>query len=439
MHYDLIIKNGNCVLPWGQYETGIGVIKGRIQSLSVQSSDAAEKIIDAKGLYVLPGLMDCHVHFREPGNAMIETIETGTKAAAMGGLTTVFDMPNTNPPTADKEMIIWKQERARETSWVNFGFYVGATRENTQNLPKLETMKGVCGIKVYAGSSTGSLMVEDDESLEYIMRYGHRRVCYHAEDEYRLQTRKKLFCEGMPYENHRLWRDEECAFLGTRRIIKLARKTGRPAHILHTTTQEELEWLVDYKDIATVEVLGNHLTQIAPECYERLGGLAVMNPPIRDKRHYDACWRGIENGVVDIVSSDHAPHDPEAKAKPWLCCPSGMLGVQTLVPLMLNHVSEGRLSLGRLVDLMASNPARIYGMPTKGRIQVGYDADFTLVDMKTNRRITNDWIVSPAGWTPYDQMEVKGWPVATIVKGKIVMQDNEICGKPDGDLVDFLP
>lgn len=439
MYYDLIIKNGICIFPWGEMQTNIGIKDKHIRSLAVSHMDEAEQILDAKGLYVLPGLMDCHVHFREPGNAAVETIETGTKAAALGGLTTVFDMPNTNPAITDREMIAWKQKRAQETSWINFGFYIGATRENTKDLAQLETQKGVCGIKVYAGSSTGSLMVEDDASLEQIMLHGHRRVCFHAEDEYRLQKRKKLFCEGMPYENHRLWRDEECAFLGTRRIIALARKTGRPAHILHTTTQEELEWLVDYKDIATIEVLGNHLTQIAPECYERLQGRAVMNPPIRDQRHYEACWEAVRNGMVDIISSDHAPHDPSAKAKPWLCCPSGMLGVQTLVPLMLNHVHEKRLSLNRVVDLMSANPARIYGLSTKGRIQVGYDADFTLVDMNQKKRITNDWIASPAGWTPYDQMEVTGWPMVTIVKGKIVMQNDEICGNPEGDLVDFLP
>lgn len=439
MRYDLILKNGTCIFPWGEEKANIGVKDGRILSLTVGQNDGAEQVVDAQGLHILPGLMDCHVHFREPGNALVETIETGTRAAALGGLTTVFDMPNTNPAIADLEMVEWKQKRASESSWINFGFYIGATRENTKDLARLESQKGVCGIKVYAGSSTGSLMVEDDASLEQVMLHGHRRVCYHAEDEYRLQERKKLFCEGMPYENHRLWRDEECAFLGTRRIIELARKTGRPAHILHTTTQEELEWLVDHKDIATVEVLANHLTQIAPECYERLKGFAVMNPPIRDQRHYDACWEAVRNGVVDVVSSDHAPHDPELKAKPWLCCPSGMLGVQTIVPLMLNHVNEGRLSLSRLADVMAANPARIYGMSTKGRIQVGYDADFTVVDMQKKRRITNDWIASPAGWTPYDQVEVKGWPMVTIVKGRIVMQNDEMQGMPEGELVNFLP
>ncbi|CAK7192422.1 Allantoinase [Commensalibacter sp. Nvir] len=437
MHYDLILKNGTCIFPWGQEKTNIGVKAGKIYSLSTKNEDEATHLLNVEHCFVLPGLIDCHVHFREPGNALVESIETGTRAAALGGLTGVLDMPNTTPPITTMEMIQWKQKRALETSWVNYGFYVGATHNNIQELARLETQMGVCGVKVYAGSSTGDLMVEDDPSIEAIMLSSRRRVYFHAEDEYRLRERKKLFCVGMPYENHPLWRDEECAFLATRRIVALAKKTGRPAHILHTTTQEELEWLEHYKAIATIEVLVNHLTQIAPECYQHLKGMAVMNPPIRDKRHYNAAWAAVQNGVVDILSSDHAPHDPTAKTKPWLCCPSGMPGVQTIVPLMLNHVNENKISLSRLVDLMAANPARLYRVPTKGRIQVGYDADFTVVDMNKTRTITNDWIVSPAGWTPYDQKKVKGWPVATIVKGSIVMQDDAIIGQPHGQLIQF--
>jgi dihydroorotase len=238
---------------------------------------------------------------------------------------------------------------------------------------------------------------------------------------------------------HRIWRDEECAFLGTRRIMAIARKTRRPAHILHTSTAEELKYLQGFRDIATVEVLVNHLTQVAPDCYETLGALAVMNPPIRDRRHFDAAWQAVADGTIDVVSSDHAPHSLEAKAKPWPECPAGLTGVQTIVPVMLNHVNAGRLSLGRLVDLMSSGPARVYGLQAKGRIAAGYDADFTLVDMKARRTITNDWIVTPAGWTPFDGTDIQGWPVATIVRGNIVMRDDTITGTPIGQLACFTP
>ncbi|QDH17638.1 dihydroorotase [Swingsia samuiensis] len=439
MHYDLIIRGGKCVFPWGESEADIGVHNGRIASLSVSHQDEADQIIDAKGLHVLPGLIDSHVHLRDPGNAAVETLETGTRAAALGGVTTVFDMPNTSPSVTDKKMLDWKREHISQVAHVDVGMYIGATRENTPDLAMLEQQPGVCAIKVFAGSSTGDLMIEDDAGIEAVMRSGHRRVCFHSEDEYRLQERKSMFHEGQPYEMHSVWRDVECAFLGTRRIMAIARKTGRPAHILHTSTAEELEYLAEYRDVSTVEVLVNHLTQVGPECYEKLGGLAVMNPPLRDRYHYEASWKAVQDGRVDVVSSDHAPHPLEAKKRPWPTCPAGLTGVQTIVPVMLDHVNAGRLSLARLVDVMAAGPARVYGLQTKGRLAVGFDADFTLVDMKAQREITNDWIVSPAGWTPFDGTTVQGWPMATIVRGTVVMKNNEVIGNATGRFAKFAP
>jgi dihydroorotase len=280
-------------------------------------------------------------------------------------------------------------------------------------------------------------LVEDDESLERVMRSGRRRISYHSEDEYRLIARKPLFKLGDPYSSHMLWRDEECAFLGTRRLMALARRTGRPAHILHVSTEEELEYLKDFRDIATVEVLVNHLTQVAPDCYDTLKGFGVMNPPIRGRRHFDAAWHAIADGTVDTIGSDHAPHPRAAKEKPWPDCPAGLTGVQTLVPVMLDHVNAGRLSLARMVDLMSAGPARVYGLVGKGRLAAGYDADFSIVDLKRQSRIENNWIVSPCGWTPFDGMSIIGWPVATIVRGKIVMRDDEVLGTPIGRLARF--
>ena len=290
---------------------------------------------------------------------------------------------------------------------------------------------------MFAGSSTSSLLVEDDEHLERLMRAGRRRIAFHSEDEYRLRERKSLFRSGMPYSCHMEWRDEECAFLGTRRLMALARKTGRPAHILHVSTAEELEYLRDFRDIATVEVLVNHLTQVAPDCYERLGGRGVMNPPIRGERHRAASWAALRDGTVDTIGSDHAPHSRAAKALPWPDCPAGLPGVQTLVPVMLDHVNAGRLSLSHLVDLMAAGPARVYGLVGKGRLAAGYDADFTLVDMKRRRTIEDSWIASPCGWTPFAGMAIHGWPVATIVRGTTVMRDDEVLGAPIGRLARF--
>ncbi len=437
MHYDLLIRGGDCVLPWGEARIDIGVRDGRIAALGTPAGATADEVIDAAGLHVLPGLIDPHVHLRDPGDPAVETIPTGTRAAVMGGLTAVFDMPNTTPAITDAEQVAWKQGYAGSNSYCDIGLYVGGTKTNTDALPVLETLPGVCAVKVFAGSSTGTLMVEDDESLERVMRAGRRRIAYHSEDEFRLQARRALFKSGDPYSSHMEWRDEECAFLGTRRLMALARRTGRPAHILHVSTAQELEYLQDYRDIATVEVLVNHLTQWAPDVYDRLGGFGVMNPPIRGRAHYEAAWAAVRDGTVDTIGSDHAPHPRAAKHRPWPEVPAGLTGVQTLVPVMLDHVNAGRLTLGRLVDLMCAGPARVYGALGKGRLAAGYDADFTLVDMRRRRTIEDDWIVSPCGWTPFAGMSVTGWPVATIVRGQAVMRDDEVLGPPCGRLVSF--
>ena len=435
--FDLIIRGGTCVLPWGEAAADVGVRNGRIAAISLPASAASETVVDARGLHVLPGLIDPHVHLRDPGDASVESIPTGTRAAVLGGLTAVFDMPNTSPAIVDAAAVAWKQEYIERSAWCDMGFYVGATKTNIASLSGLEVARGVCGIKVFAGSSTGDLMVEDDENLERVMRAGRRRIAYHSEDEYRLQARKPLFKSGDPYVSHMAWRDEECAFLGTRRILALARATGRPAHILHVSTAEELEYVQDFRDLCSIEVLLNHLTQVAPDVYERLEGFGVMNPPIRGQRHMDAAWAAVRNGMVDTIGSDHAPHPAAAKRKPWPDCPAGLTGVQTLVPVMLDHVNAGRLTLGHMVELMSAGPARIYGAVGKGRLAAGYDADFTLVDLKQHRTITNDWIVTPCGWTPFDGMAVTGWPVATIVRGRIVMRDGDVLGSPSGRLVGF--
>ncbi len=386
-HFDLLIRNGTCLLPWGAEEIDVGVRNGRIDAIGVNANATADKVLDAVGLHVLPGLIDPHVHLRDPGDKTVETIPTGSKGAILGGLTAVFDMPNTSPSITDADRLVWKQDYVERVAWCDMGLYVGGTKTNIPALPALELGRGVCGVKIFAGSSTGDLMIEDDEHLEQAMRSGRRRIAFHSEDEYRLQARKPMFKSGDPYTNHMVWRDEECAFLGTRRLMALARKTGRPAHILHVSTAQELEYLKDYRDIATCEVLVNHLTQVAPDCYERLEGFGVMNPPIRGQEHQDAAWRAVNDGTVDTIGSDHAPHPRDRKLLPWPDCPAGLTGVQTLVPIMLDHVNAGRLSLARMVDLMCAGPARVYGVVGKGRLAAGYDGDFTLVDMKRQRRI----------------------------------------------------
>lgn len=437
-HYDMIIEGGTAVLPWGETNARIGVRGRRITTLAAAGD--ADVVIDARDLHVLPGLIDPHVHFRDSGTAElpeVETLETGTRGAVLGGITAIFDMPNTTTPAIDAQNLAAKCKSVAGRAWCDVGFYVGATKQNVEHLATLETEPGVCAIKVFTGSSTGNLLVEDDASIEQVMRSGRRRIAFHAEDEFRLRQRRNLFASDDAFSNHAKWRDPECAALGTRRIVALVRRTSRPAHILHVSTEDEFEYLRDHHDLVSVEVVVNHLTQSSPDAYDRLGAYAVMNPPIRDVRHREAAWRAVADGLVDTIGSDHAPHRAADKARPWPDTAAGLTGVQTLVPVMLDQVHHGRLSLARLVDLMAAGPARIYGAVSKGRIAAGYDADFTIVDLQQRRRIEPSWLVSPCGWSPFAGETVTGWPVMTVIGGMVVMREDTVVGPPQGCMLEF--
>lgn len=424
--YDLIVRGGTCLTPAGRIETDIATRGGRIAAIGDLSRAQAEMRLDAKGLHVLPGIIDSQVHFREPGNEHKEDLESGTRAAALGGVTAVFEMPNTDPPTVLGEHLDDKIKRATGRSWCDFAFFVGAAKENINRLSGLEQLPGCCGIKIFMGSSTGSLLVADKGLLRTVLERGRRRIAVHAEDEERLKARFEYAAHGKQAYCHPIWRDDETALIATRKILELVRETRRRIHVLHVSTRQEIELLAGHKDLVTVEVTPQHLTLAAPDAYDRLGTLAQMNPPIRTEAHRAGLWAGIANGVVDVIGSDHAPHTLDEKAQPYPASPSGMPGVQTLVPVMLNHVNEGRLTLERFVDLTAGGAARVYGIARKGRLAVGYDADLTLVDLKAKRTIGNDWIASKCGWTPFDGMQVTGWPAATIVRGHIVMRDDEL-------------
>jgi dihydroorotase len=345
-------------------------------------------------------------------------------------------MPNTNPLTTSAEALADKVKRGHHRMHCDFAFYVGGTRENTKDLPELERLPGCAGIKVFMGSSTGSLLVEDDDGVRDILNNIRRRAAFHSEDEFRLRERAGMRAANDP-RSHPVWRDEITALQCTQRLVALARETGKRIHVLHVTTAQEMEFLGDHKDVASVELTPHHLTLAAPECYERLGTLAQMNPPVRDATHRAALWRGLAAGVVDVLGSDHAPHTREEKAKPYPASPSGMTGVQTLVPLMLDHVNAGKLTLARFVDLTSAGPLRLFGVARKGRIALGYDADFTIVDMKRRETISDAKVGSRAAWTPYDGVTVTGWPVGTIVRGQRVMWDGELVTPARGEAIRF--
>ena len=437
-NYDLLLKNGEVVLPDGVSKVDIGVLNGKVKAIEQTSSSSAKQIVDCKGLHVLPGVIDSQVHFREPGNEHKETLESGMRSAAMGGVTAVFEMPNTNPLTVTGEAIADKLERAKKAAWTDYAFYLGGTQHYSENLAEWEKIKGVCGIKVFMGASTGDLLSASDEELEAVLSNGRRVVAIHAEDEYIMQENKKtILGNSNDVKLHGKWRSEESCFSATSRLLNIARKYNRRVHVLHITTAQEMDLLAKNKDIASVEVLPIHLTLHAPECYEKLGTLAQQNPPVRETHHQDALWEAVRNGTVDIIGSDHAPHTIKEKNGTYPATPSGTPAVQTMVPIMLNHVHEGRLTLERLVELWSYGPERIHKLSTKGRIAVGYDADFTVVDMKMKKTITNEQQCSISQWTPFDGMDVVGWPISTIIRGNIVMQNDELCSTPVGKPIAF--
>lgn len=434
--FDTILKGATIVNHDGIGQRDIGIRNGRIEAIGSLAAGSAGEVIDCTGLHILPGVVDSQVHFREPGLEHKEDLETGSLAAVLGGVTSVFEMPNTKPLTTSAETLEDKIRRGRHRMHCDFAFWVGGTRDNAKDVAELERLPGAAGIKVFMGSSTGNLLVEDDEGVRSILKNTRRRAAFHSEDEFRLKERENLRVEGDP-SSHPVWRDVTTALQCTERLVGIARETGSRIHVLHISTAEEIDFLQGHKDVATCEATPHHLTLSADE-YATLGNLIQMNPPVREKRHRDGVWKGVDQGIIDVLGSDHAPHTLDEKQKSYPASPSGMTGVQTLVPIMLDHVNAGKLSLERFVDLSSHGPNRIFGMARKGRIAVGYDADLTIVDMKRRETITHEQAGSKAGWTPYHGKTVTGWPVGTFVRGIKVMWEAEIVNPNKGEPVEFL-
>ncbi|HEX3430572.1 MAG TPA: dihydroorotase [Rhizomicrobium sp.] len=434
--FDLLIRGGTVATPNGIGDADVGVRSGRIVEIGQLGAASAAEIFEARRLHVLPGVVDTQVHFREPGNEHKEDMESGSRAAVLGGVTAVFEMPNTHPPTTTRFALEDKLTRAKGRMHCDYAFYVGATPANVGALGALERANGVAGVKAFLGSSTGTLLLDRDDDILAALMAGRRRMAVHSEDEARMRERFRLAEKNKP-ATHPVWRDAETARLSTERVLRLARQAGRRLHVLHVTTADELPLLAEARDFATVETTPQHLTLSAPEAYERLGTYAQMNPPIRDETHRRALWRAVREGLVDVIGSDHAPHTREEKERVYPESPAGMPGVQTLVTILLDHVNAGRLSLERFVDLTSAGAQRVFGMTAKGRIARGYDADFTIVDLKAARKIENSWIASKCGWSPFDGMITTGWPIATIIRGRVVMRDGGLVTPRAGQPVQF--
>ena len=431
---DLKIINSVCFINGKLEKQDISIKQGKIVDIGSLKEESKETF-DAENLTVLPGCIDTQVHFREPGSTDAEDLNSGSKAAVMGGITSVFEMPNTNPPTTNFEEF-QKKINIGKGMYCNHAFYFGATAENCETLEKLKDLKGCCGIKLFAGSSTGNLLVDKEDDIEKVFKHASKVVAVHSEDEEILKVRKKLIEKGN-VKTHPVWRNEEVAISSTRKIVKLAKRYNKKAHILHITTKEEVDFLSQNKGSITFEITPQHLTMYAPDCYDKLGTYAQMNPPIRDKSHYDRLWYAIRNNYNDTIGSDHAPHLKTNKDKTYPDTPSGMPGVQTLLPVMLDHVNNGKLKLEQLIKLICENPVGIFGIKNKGFIKKNFDADLTIVDLKKKIEIRNQDIQSKCGWSPYHGVTFTGSPVGTIVNGKFKMKNGKLLGDPEGKPLEF--
>ena len=412
-NYSLIIKNGSCYIDGKFQKIDLALSGNKIKKVGKIDLNSG-KVFDATGKIVLPGAIDTQVHFREPGANDAENLESGSRAAVAGGITSVFEMPNTNPPTSTFKEFNNKLSAARNRMFCNYAFYFGATPDNMKELASVNTLEGCCGVKLFAGSSTGNLLVSQEKDIEKVISNSSKIISVHSEDENILLSRKKFIKEG-DVTSHPIWRNEECALESTKRVVRLAQKHKKKIHILHVSTKEEIDFFSEKRDGVTFEITPQHLTLYAPDCYENLKTFSQMNPPLRSKDHYDRLWDAVDETLVSTIGSDHAPHTKEEKNRKYPLSPSGMPGVQTLLPVMLDHVNKGKLKIEKLIKLVSENPCDLFGIKNKGYIKENFDADLTVIDMNKEVIIKDNWIESKCGWTPFNNYKVKGFPVATIV------------------------
>ena len=411
------------VLPNRIVEGDLRVSNGLIKTIAPFGGlqpEIGELVIDGTGLHLLPGVIDPHVHFRDPGNPEKEDLESGSRAAAAGGITSFLDMPNTSPNATNRLALEEKIAAAAKKAVTHHGFFIGATTNNVSDLQSVQGMDGICGIKIFMGSSTGNLLVHEQKHLENIFANTEGIIATHAEDEIRLQSRIAEFKHRTDIAAHAECRDIECALIATKRATALAKDHSHRLHIVHLTSGKEADWLSSKKgDLITTEVCTQHLT-FDQDDVEKLGVRALMNPPIRYTEDKEKLWSRLKDGTIDCIVTDHAPHTLEAKSVGFPKAPAGMPGVETSLPRMLTHAKEGKCSISDIVKWMCAGPAKVYRIKNKGSLIEGFDGDLTLVDLENHRIIQDSDTWTRVGWTPYDGMELTGWPMYTIVDGNIV-------------------
>ncbi|MBO3461771.1 dihydroorotase [Aetokthonos hydrillicola Thurmond2011] len=442
----LLIRHAQIILPNGELIIGDVLTRDNIiAEVKPEISDATPtREIDAQGLTLLPGVIDPQVHFREPGLEHKEDLFTASCACAKGGVTSFLEMPNTKPPTITQEALDDKLQRASQKSLVNYGFFVGGT---AAHLPDLLSANPTPGIKVFMGSMHGQLLVDQEAALEEIFAQGFdetstdtgRLIAVHAEDQARINQRRKEFAGIHDPKVHSQIQDNQAALLATQLALKLSKKYHRRLHILHMSTAEEADLLRHDKPAwATAEVTPQHLF-LNTSAYEKLGTLAQMNPPLRSPHDNQVLWQALRDGVIDFIATDHAPHTLEEKAQEYPNSPSGMPGVETSLPLMLTAAMQKQCTLAQVVQWMSRGVAQGYGIPNKGAISPGYDADLVLVDLNAYRPVLREELLSKCGWSPFEGWNLTGWPVVVIVNGQIVYDKGKLYTSIRGQPLKFNP
>ncbi len=413
----LILKN--CALADSSI-TDILIAEGKIKRLGTGLT--ADKTIDIHNQLVLPGVIDIHVHFRQPGGEQKETWRTGSQAAVAGGVTTVVDMPNTMPPTTNQATLDMKRGLAAP-SLCNYGFHLGATTDNHESL---EDVQGIAGIKVYVGSSTGTLLVAADEEIKKLFTIPGRFWMIHAEDEPTIQAHAEALAGHDEPEIHSRVRDRDAAITAVERVISIAQDMDARIHICHLSTAEEVELVRQAKRdgiSVSCEVSPHHLF-LNETAYEKFGNLVKVNPPLRTKHDNEVLMAALADGTIDIVATDHAPHTLDEKHKAYPDAPSGIPEVQTSLPLLVRAVKQGKITMRRLVEAMATTPAQLLNIKSKGEIKAGFDADLVVVNEQPHL-LQKKELYSKAGYSPYEGWELP-MPVMTLVNGNVVFDHGTI-------------
>jgi dihydroorotase len=428
-----LIKNAQVVLPSGIARVSVIIEGTRIADIDPGAQIAADEVVDASGLHLIPGVVDDQVHFREPGLTHKEDLATASRACAKGGVTTFLEMPNTVPPATTQERLNEKLALAAEKSLVNYGFYIGATPDNVNDLKRAQRTPG---IKIFIGSSTGDLLVDDQPALERIFAETSLPITAHCEDETTVRANAARLAGTHDVADHSRIRDHAAALIATKRALDLAFRHRHRFHVLHVSTGAETELLADHRGLITGEACVHHLLFNVDD-YARLGTLVQMNPSLKTAADNEQLWQALADGRLQVVATDHAPHTLEEKRKPYPASPSGIPAVENSLALMLNEVHNGRCTLMHVVDWMCDAPARVWDIVGKGRIAVGYDADLVLVDLERTAEIRNENQVTKSGWSPWHGVRLTGWPVCTWVMGREVYRDGKIQEDVRGREVQF--